>query len=187
MPNNNFNQTTPFLQSGDPTTENTPTLAYKGQLGIRFTVINPTRGSASASDPFTRPKTFQLVGTDSTMSVAPYKGAVAWWADKTKYQVTTSATKLGRGRIAGVFCTTITPGNFGCVQVGGPGTVKYVDSPTATPDATGKIVIPSATDGKADCLAANTAATYPQLGYSAGTVNVGDNTGPIDLDIPVTS
>ena len=120
------------------------------------------------------------------MTVAPFQGAVAWWADKTQYMVTTTVTTLGRGRIAGVFQNAITPGNFGCVQIKGPATVKFIDAPTAAPTIAGLFVIPSATNGKADCLAANTAALYPALGVSAGALNLGDNTAVVDLDVPET-
>ena len=44
MPNR-FEQPAFYLQSGDPETENAPTLAYPGQLGVRFTVIQPTRAA----------------------------------------------------------------------------------------------------------------------------------------------
>lgn len=174
-----------FLQSGDPEQENSPTLAYRGQLGMRFTVIQPSRGTVGAEN--VRSKTYQLIQTDSTMSVAPYLGAVAWWADKTKYMVTTSVTKLGRGRVAGVFQNAITPGNYGCIQTEGPATTKFIDAVTSTPDATGKIVIPSATDGKADCLAAASAATYPALGVSSGTYDAANALCVVDLDVPQTT
>lgn len=174
-----------YLQSGDPETENVASLQYPGQLGMRFTVVQPPRSAPGAEAG--RSKTYQLVQTDSTMSVAPYAGAVAWWADKTKYLTTTSPTALGRGRIAGVYQYAITPGYFGCVQVGGPATTKFVDAPTAVPTAAGLIVIPSATAGKADALAAGSAATYPALGVTAGAMNLGDNTAVVDLDVPDTT
>lgn len=181
MPNRRENQVV-FLQSGDPEGENSPTLAYKGQLGMSFTDIQPTRVAAGIEAG--RTKTYQLVQTDSTMSVAPYPGAVAWWSDRTKYLVTTTVTTLGRGRIAGVFQNSVTPGNFCCIQTRGPATVKFVDSPTAAPSAAGLIVIPSATNGKADCLAAGSAATYPILGYSVQAILGADSTAVVELDVP---
>jgi hypothetical protein len=183
MPNNNPLGPA-YLQSGDPETENTPTLAYPGLLGSRFTVVQPSRSAPGAESG--RAKTYQLVKTDSTMTVAPFVGAVAWWSDKTQYLVTTTVTTLGRGRVAGVFQNAITPGYYGCVQTKGPATVKFVDAPTAAPTAAGLFVIPSATNGKADCLAAASSATYPPLGVSAGTLNLGDNTAVVDLDCPET-
>jgi hypothetical protein len=118
------------------------------------------------------------------MSVAPYAGAVAWWSNQASYLVTTTVTTLGRGRVAGIFKTAVTPGNFCCVQRNGKSTVKLIDAVTSSPDATGKLVIPSSTNGKADCLAAGSAPTYPIIGRSASTLNLGDSTCLVDLDIP---
>lgn len=174
-----------YLQSGDPEQENTPTLYAPGLLGARFTVTQPSRSAVGAEAG--RSKRYQLIRTDSSMTVAPFLGAVAWWSDKTQYLVTTTVTTLGRGRIAGVFQNAITPGNYGCVQVEGPATVKFIDAPTATPTAAGLFVIPSATNGKADCLAAASAATYPALGVSASAMNLGDNTAIVDLNVPETT
>jgi hypothetical protein len=175
-----------YLQSGNPETENTPTLPYPGQLGIRFTITNPQR-SAPGVDAG-RSKRYQYIKTDSTMAVAPYPGAVAWWSDKTQYMVTTSATKLGRGRIAGVFRTAIGLGNYGCVQIGGPAPVKFIDGVTvANVNTAGNLVIPSATDGKADVLGAGTAATYPVLGETAGLLSGADSTAMVDLNVPETT
>ena len=175
-----------YLQSGDPEAENVPTMAYPGQLGCRITVKQPGPPGVPGAEDY-RDKRYQYVQTDSTMSVAPYKGAVAWWANKTRYLVTTSVTALGRDRIAGVFQNAITPGYYGCIQIGGPATTKFVDAVTAAPTAAGLIVIPSATDGKADCLAAGTAATYPALGLSASAYNAVDCTAIVDLDVPETT
>ena len=183
MPNN-YGMQPVYLQSGDPETENTATLSYPGLLGSRFTVIQPSRSPAAAEAG--RAKTYQLIKTDSTMSVAPYVGAVAWWSDKTQYLVTTSPTALGRGRVAGVFQNAITPGYYGCIQTRGPATVKFVDAPTANPTAAGLFVIPSATAGKADCLAAGSAATYPPLGVSSGVYDATNTVAVVDLDVPET-
>lgn len=174
-----------YLQSGDPEAENVVSMLYPGQLGSRFTITQPSRAAAGAEDG--RSKTYQYVKTDSSMSVAPFRGAVAWWSDKTQYLVTTSPTALGRGRTAGVFQNAITPGNFGCVQTGGPATVKFVDAPVAAPTAAGLFVIPSATAGKADCLAAGTAPTYPALGQSAGVYDAQQAQAVVDLDVPQTT
>jgi hypothetical protein len=174
-----------FLRSGDPEQENEPTLQYKGQLGMRFTVIQPSRSAPGAEAG--RSKRYQLIQTDSTMSVAPFLGAVAWWSDKTKYMVTTTVTTLGRGRIAGVFQNAITPGNYGCIQIEGPATVKFIDAVTAAPTVAGLFVIPSATNAKADCLAAASAATYPALGVSAGVYDAANTVGVVDLNVPETT
>ena len=173
-----------YLQSGDPETENTPTLAYPGQLGMRFTVVQPPRSAAGAEAG--RAKTYQLIRTDSTMTVTPYPGAVAWWSDKTVYLVTTSPTALGRGRIAGVFQFAITAGNYGCVQTKGPATVKFIDAVASAPTVAGLFVIPSATAAKADTLAAGTAATYPTLGVPSGVYNAALAEAVVDLNVQET-
>lgn len=173
-----------YLQSGDPESENVSSLLYPGMLGGRLTVRQPSTGAVGIEAG--RSKSYQLVQTDSTMAVAPFQGAVAWWANKATYLVTTDPTKLGRGRIAGVFQNAITPGNYGCIQWQGPATVKFVDAPVATPSAAGLIVIPSATAGKADCLAAGTAATYPSLGMTSDVYNASAATCVVELDVPET-
>lgn len=179
-----------YIPGGDPENMNEPTLAYGGQLGIRFSYNNPPRTIGSDSGALEtgeagQPKTFKLVKTDSTMAVAPYDGAVAWFADQTNYVVTTSVTKLGRGRTAGVFKCVVTPGNYTCIQVKGKGAVKFIDSVVVgNVNAAGNFVIPSATDGKADVLQAGTAATYPTLGRTAGALQGGSSMAIVDLDVP---
>lgn len=177
-----FNQPA-YIPGGNPETMNEPTLSRAGQLGIRFNFINPPRSVGSDALEDGSPKAFQLVQSDSSMSVNPYDGAVAWWSNQYLYRVTTSPTALGRGRVAGVFKTAVTPGNYCCVQFGGRGLVKFVDAPTAVPTAAGLLVIPSGTAGKADCLAAGSAATYPILGRSASAYNGADATALVDLDV----
>lgn len=191
-----------YFPSGDPETDNIPAstitgqIPYPGQLGMRVTITEPVRTSPTAFKG--RSKTYQLVQTDSSMAVAPFPNAVAWWSDKTRYLVTTSVTKLGRGRIAGRFPDngaggSITLGNYGWVQTEGPGLVKVVDSPATPALSTGLFVVPSATDGKADLVAAGTAATYPALGTTASTMNPAYAGGPndqtiiVDLDVPQTT
>jgi len=173
-----------YLQSGDPETENVATLHAPGTLGARFTVKQPTRSAAGAEDG--RYKRYQLIRTDSTMTVSPFRGAVAWWSDKTQYLVTTSPTALGRGRIAGVFQNAITLGYYGCIQIGGPATVKFIDAVAVAPTVAGLFVIPSATAAKADTLAAGTAASYPALGVTAGVYNAAAAEAVVDLNVPET-
>ena len=181
----NIRQQPIYIPTGDPETVNEPSLQYPGQLGMHATVQQPgPRTAAGAEDG--RAKTYQLVRTDSTMTVAPFRGAVAFWADKTQYLVTTTVTALGRGRVAGVFQNAISPGNYGFIQTQGPATVKFIDGVTAAPTVAGLHVIPSATAGKADCLAAGTAATYPLLGVSSGAYNAAAAEAVVDLDVPFT-
>ena len=49
--------------------------------------------------------------------------------------------------------------------------------------ATGNFVIPSGTAGKADALAAGTAATYPPIGRAAGAIQSASE-GIVDIDVP---
>jgi hypothetical protein len=184
MPNNIRLQPM-YLQSGDPESENVVSLLYPGMLGGRVTVKQPGPPGSPGAEAF-RFKTYQLVQTDSSMTTAPYLGAVAWWSDKTKYLVTTNPATLGRGRIAGIFQNAITPGNYGCIQTQGPATVKFVDSPNTAPSIAGLFVIPSATAGKADTTAAGVAPTYPVLGVTSGSILGSDSTAIVDLDVPET-
>jgi hypothetical protein len=184
MPNR-FEQPAVYLQSGDPEAENVPTLAYGGQLGVRFTVIQPPRAAVGAEEG--RSKRYQLIKTDSTMSVAPYKGATGWWSDKTQYLVTTNATN--RNRVAGVFQNAVTPGNFGCVQIGGPATVKILDADMAAV-AIGDVIIPSSTNSKATRVAVGTAPTHTIMGQVAGppiSTDPPSATVVVDLAVPETT
>lgn len=184
MPNR-FEQPAFYLQSGDPEQENTPTLAYPGTLGARFTVLQPSRSAAGVESG--RSKRYQIIKTDSTMTVAPFPGAAAWWSDKSQYLVTTNATN--RNRIAGAFQNAITPGNFGCIQVGGPASCKFLDADMASL-AIGEACIPSATNGKFTRVAVGTAPTHTVAGWVAGpplSVNLSDATGVVDLAVPETT
>jgi hypothetical protein len=101
MPNNWHGQPA-YLPPGDPEQMSEASLHAPGQLGMRFTIKQPAGSGTPGLEEF-RFKTYQIVKTDSSMTVSPFKGAVAWWSDKTGYVVTTSPTALGRGRVAGVF------------------------------------------------------------------------------------
>jgi len=184
MPNR-FEQPAIYLQSGDPEAENVATLAYPGTLGARFTVIQPSRVAPGAEAG--RSKRYQLIKTDSTMTVAPYPAATAWWSDKSAYLVTTNATN--RNRVAGVFQNAITPGNYGCVQIGGPASVKLLDADMAAV-AIGEAIIPSSTNAKATRVAVGTAPTHTPLGWVAGpplTVDAANATAVVDLNVPETT
>jgi hypothetical protein len=182
-PNSWFSQPA-FIRGGNPETMNESSLLYPGQLGIRFEVIQPARSAPADASDVGAPKGFQLVHTDSSMTTNPYDGAVAWWANQALYRVTTNPATLGRGRVAGVFKTAVTPGYYCCIQIKGRcDRVKFVDAPTAAPTAAGLNVIPSATAGKADCLGAGTAATYPPLGQSAGVYDAVNAEATVDLDV----
>jgi hypothetical protein len=167
-----------YVSTGDPRTVSDTEIRYPGQIGGYLTTAPKTPGGGDDC--------FRYVLLDSTMSVAPYDGAVAWWGDREAGKVTTAATS--RGRRAGIFTrahqvsgTTRTLACF--IQTGGRKSVKMIDGITAQPTAAGLYVVPSATAAKADTLAAGTAATYPALGVSAGTLDLGDSTALVDLQI----
>lgn len=184
MPNR-FEGQPAYLQSGDPEQENTPTLYAPGTLGYRFTVIQRTRDAAGVETG--RSKRYQLVQTDSSMTVAPYIGAVAMWSDKARYLVTTNTTN--RNRVAGVFQNSVTPGNFTCIQIGGPATVKVLDADVQAA-AIGDAIISSGTNSKATRVAVGTAPTHTPLGWVAGpplSVVVTDATVVVDLNVPETT
>lgn len=186
-----------YLQSGDPETESTPSLHAPGTLGARFTIINTQRQQPGVeTSPAGRSKRYQLVKTDSTMSVAPYNGAVAWWADRAGYVVTTSPTANSRNDIAGVFCRAWNAaGDYMCVQVTGPkAKVKLLNSADLTGGndnnvVAGASVIPSATAAKADVIAVGTAPTYVPLGRISAPIqfNAAAREVMVDLDVPETT
>lgn len=171
-------QTMYLPNGGDPTTVDLPSLQMPGMLGGSV-IIPSTQGN----------KKYRLVQIDSSATNTPagtvYNGSQALWSDRDKYKVGTAVSTLGRGNVAGVFTYAAAPGNYTCIQTKGyHGSVKLIDAPTASPSAAGAFIIPSATNGKADCLAAGSASTYPSMGLAAGTVNAGDQTCPVNLDVP---
>lgn len=180
MPNNITNQPM-YVRGGNIATEFDSVDRYPGMLGSEVTleVVSPVPGETRK-----RTQTWKRVRLDSTAAVAPTQGSVAWWGDKTQYLVTTTVTALGRGRRAGVFGGTIPlDGGYCFVQTKGVALVRFIDGATSAPDATGKFVVPSATNARADCLAAGTAATYPALGRSAGAFISGQTLAAVELDI----
>ena len=153
---------------------------------MRFTVIQPSRETPGAEEG--RSKRYQIVRTDSTMAATPAEGDVMWWSDKINYVVTNVAAVASRGRVAGIFQNEhltypVTPGNYCCVQIGGPGKVRFIAGFAAAPDASGLFVIPSATSGRADTMVAGTAATYPVIGKTAGAFIGGQTLAVVDIDI----
>ena len=170
-----------WVPTGDPATVDMAENPYKGALGGLF---------QSDKDSGREPGLWQLVQGDSSMSVAPFPGAVMWWADKTRFRVTTAATK--RGLYAGVVgrlkrdgtevAAGPSAGNYFFIQKGGKAVVKGVDALTAAPTNVGLIVVPSATAGKCDVLGAGTAATYPQMGREQGWYNIAAAEVYVDLD-----
>lgn len=179
-----------YLQSGDPETESVASLHAPGLLGARFTIIQPSRGTPGAED--YRSKRYQLIKTDSSMAVAPFKGAVAWWSDQANYVVTTTspAVAVGRNRIAGVFCRTWeNSGDYMCVQIQGPALTKLIDAAINANVVVGAYIIPSATNAKADVVATATAPTQTPLGQVGApiTFNAASKEVVVDLAVPETT
>ena len=185
MPNN-IRQQAHWVSTGDPETVDDLVPYAAGMIGAIVTVKAPGPGATPSGDQGV-PKSYQYVQGDSTMTVAPFKGALMWWADQIKYRVTTSPTTLGRGRVAGVYKKIGGPsnkGNYFFVQTEGLSVVKFIDAVTAAPTVAGLICIPSATAGKADCLLAGSAATYPAIGVSAGVYDAAQAEGVVNLEVP---
>jgi hypothetical protein len=152
-----------FFQDGNPQGMNEAVLQYPGHLGM----IAPTQ----CHDGITRQ--LQIVQTDSVMGTAPQEGALAYWANEDQFRVTTddAVAGFGLGRCIGVFTTVVTLGYYtAIVKKGRKTNVWFVDAPTAAPTGAGLLVIPTTTDGRADALAAGSAATYPPIGRTSGTV-----------------
>jgi hypothetical protein len=164
---------------------------YPGQVGSKMTIQQPgPAGSGAGQAEDYRSKTYQLVQGDSSMSTAPFHGATMWWSDKSRYKVSSSPTATARGNIAGVVqvktgYSAPGAGDFFFIQTEGPATVKHVDAPSGGAFAVGDSVIPSATAGKADRVAAGTAPTYPTLGLCSRITN-GNAEIIVDLAVPNT-
>lgn len=184
MANNVTNQIQ-YVSSGDPETVDDTIDRYPGQLGSEITVKQPGQLNApGATGEEYRDKRYKRIQVDSSASVSPFRGAVAWWAHEVKYLVTTNPATLGRNRVAGVFQNAIGLGHFGYILIGGPGTVKFLDAPTAVPSIAGQQVIPSATAGKADAIAAGTATGWTVIGKTAGTYDAANAECVCELDVP---
>lgn len=186
MPNN-LNDQTVFIPGGDPETMNEPTLYAPGNLGARITYQNPY--FATASGPFPErgaSKSYQVVRSDSSDGIAPTRGAVMYWKDKARYIVTTDPTKSHRNHVAGVAKSTITAGNFMCVQFKGDSYVQVTAADTAATVMGDKLIGSAADAGRASRVAAGTAPTHTVVGTAAGPV-VGGNLILTNLEIPETT
>ncbi len=194
MPENQRQQAM-YVSTGDPeTVSDSPARVeaqggWKGQLGNYVTNKRPGPAGTRGNEDY-RDVTYRYVKMDSSMSFAPYLGAVAWWANRPAYTVTTDNTN--RGARAGVFQNppskplNAARGDYCYIATGGPATVKMVDAPAASPAGIGIFVIPSATAAKADTIAAGGAATYPTLGVTSGTWNPVTTEAVVELTIPDT-
>jgi hypothetical protein len=180
-----------YLQSGDPEQESVSTLHAPGLLGARFTVYQPSSRQPPGAEEY-RSKRYQIIKTDSSMAVGPFRGAVGWWADQANYLVTCTspAVPVTRNRLAGVFCRTWEhAGDYMCVQIQGPGLVKLIDAAVNGNVVPGAFIIPSATNAKADVVATATAPTQTPLGQVSQplTYNAASKEVVVDLAIPETT
>lgn len=190
MTTHNIGQQATYIPEGDPDDMSVAEadFPYPGLIGTRFTVQQPGPRGAPTGTEENQTKTYQIVRTDSSMTVAPADGMVAWWSRTRDYQTTTDPTALGRGRVAGIYKRTwAAAGDIMCIQKKGPCSVFFVDAPTTDPTVAGLNVIPSATAGKADCLGAGTAPTYPLIGQSAGPLQGGTARAVVDLNVGETT
>jgi len=187
MSPSSWEQNAVYLQSGDPENENTPTLLEPGLLGSRFTVMNPPRTTGTLQSQQSTSKRYQLVKTDSTMTVGAYPGAVAYWSDRNQYLVTTVRTNLNM--VAGVFRNVVNPGYYTCVQVTGRCMTKIVDGSVGACAIGDSIIGSSATDGKGDRVAAGTAPTNVPFGRVSSPLfkSAGEALVQVDLDVPETT
>ena len=185
MPNNPRQQGV-WTGTGNPETYASNSLYAPGLLGSRVTVIQPTSTPPSFEDG--RAKTYQLVQSDSSMTVAPFRGAVAWWKTRASYLVTTDPTNINA--VAGIFqnneaVSPIKAGQFCFVQVEGPASVKFTDATAAGARTTiGLQVIPSSTAGKAVTMAANTAPTNTVIGLTIAQGEPATAMAVVELGIP---
>jgi hypothetical protein len=134
------------------------------QLGQRVILgVNEVRSSHAIGDLLEG--TYQYVQTFSSDTVAPARGLLAFWRDRTNYIVTTSdATGT---ELAGVFINAITRGKFGFIQAiqGGRGVVQT----SVAGGALGDVACVNQGAGTAVALSATLAAiTAAQLGVRFG-------------------
>ena len=180
-----YEQNAVYLQSGDPTKEDAPTLLEPGQLGVRFTMQYPT----SRANPLTPPRTrrFQLVQVDALAAAAPKAGQPVYWSDRQNYKVTTAGgTTLNQ--LAGVINNAATRGNYTCIQLGGPCMVRASDANVTAAVAGADLLVGGATD-LGVLVAAGTSPGTVALGIIS-TPKVTDVTGgtgnqkvQVDLDV----
>lgn len=180
-----YEQNAVYLQSGNPLTEDTPTLHAPGTLGARFTMQHPT----SRATPLTPPRTkrFQVVQVDAAAAAAPKAGQPVYWVDRAAYKVTTAGGTL-LNQLAGVLNNAATRGHYTCIQVGGPCYVRASDANVTAAVAGADLLVGGATD-LGVLVAAGTAPATMALGTIA-TPKTTDTTGGtgnhkilVDLDV----
>lgn len=166
-----------FFQGGDPLGMNETELQYPGQLGL----VSRTKCRDGID------RDLQIVQADSILGTALTASQVVWWLDQDAYRVTNDPTGR-RGDVAGVVGENVdgeiaVNAYTSIVKRGRAHGVKFLDAPTAAPSTAGLIVIPSATAGRADALAAGSAATYPPIGRTTGAQDGTTKIADCDVDV----
>jgi hypothetical protein len=181
-----FEQNAIYLQSGDPTKEDTPTLVAPGTLGARFTVQHPTGRQSPPA--VARTKRFQLVRVDPAAAAVPKAGGPAYWVDRAAYLVTgVGGTALNA--VAGVFNNAPAKGNYTCIQFGGPCLVRASDANVTAAVAGTDVLTGGATD-LGVLVAGGTAPGTQTLGTIAApkvtdvTGGTGNQKVLVDLNLP---
>ena len=179
-----------FVSTGNPeTVSDSPSrvessAGWRGQLGKFLTVKQPGPAGTPGVEEY-RDKTYRYVRTDSSMTVAPFLGAVAWWRSRQTYLVTTDVSAAeSQNAVAGVFQYPVTPGDYCFVQTRGPASVKFNDAEALAAQTAGNQAIPSSTDGKADTETAGTAPTYALIGYCTGNGDAAAALAVVELELP---
>jgi hypothetical protein len=183
-----FEQNAVYLQSGDPTKEDTPTLMQPGTLGARFSLDYPTSRASAAAPP--RRRRYQIVQVDPAAAAVPKSGGPAYWVDRSKYTVTGVGGTL-LNQVAGVFNNAPAKGNYTCIQIGGPCLVRASDANVTAAVAGADVLAGGATD-LGVLVASGTAPGTKPLGV-VSSPKVTDTTGgtgnqkvQVDLDLGET-
>jgi hypothetical protein len=160
MPLNRYIQS-PYFATGNPETEEMTTLYAPGMLGL----LAEFDQGLLAGPP--NPCVYQLV--KQATGVQGVVGNVMYWATKSAWTVTTTATNTGQ--LAGI-CRIAAAASATYIWIlkKGDRNVLFIDAPTVAPDATGLPVMGvTATAGKADSKALATApAPWPVIGTTLG-------------------
>jgi len=184
-----YEQNAVYLQSGNPLTEDAPSLAQPGTLGARFTMQYPSsRVSPQTAANTPRTRRFQIVRVDPAAAAAPKAGQPVYWSDRANYVVTTAGGTV-LNQLAGVINNAATRGNYTCIQVGGPCLVRASDANVTAAVAGADMLVGGATD-LGVLVAAGTAPGTVALGTIASpkltdvTGGTGNQKVLVDLDVP---
>ncbi len=175
-----------FVSTGSPETaedrtDKTPAL-YPGQLGHYYDTFEVIGQNTAQQMPASH-RRYIYVQLDSGVTTLT-RNSLVWWKNLNtgvKDWIVTNDPTGRQNFPAGR--APIWPGSVGpmfFIQVKGPGRLRFISSPTSTPDTTGKFVIPSSTANKADCIA--TAPTGAVVGLTSGTYDSAAQECIVNLD-----